>query len=592
MLRRTFLPLLFAVPAITTFLGAASPVVAQDVAHGREVFRKCAACHAVEANAKKVGPSLYGVFGRKSGTLPGFDYSKGMRDAGVAWDEKTLDQYLAKPRDFIAGNKMVFAGLSAEKDRADVIAYIRSLVPAGAQTAPAAAPAASAAQPATPAATAQAAPAPTAAVYGGDVKYTLRSGIAEGRLVFIGVGGDIDGQVNPDLKASIGDSVLVTVINGEGAEHDIVFPDQNAKSPRVVGRGASTSIAFNVTKQGTFDYYCLVAGHSLAGMAGKLVVNEKREPAPVSRPNIARDPADLPGAIATRGPASLKVELETVELEGQLADGVTFTYWTFNRAVPGPFIRARVGDTIEVHLKNDHDSATIHSVDFHATTGPGGGAAALQVDPGDSKWIKFKALQPGLYVYHCATPMVAQHIANGMYGMILIEPEGGLPKVDHEFYVMQGEIYTEAAFGQKGSQEFSVRKLLDERPEYLVFNGAVGSLTAAHPLHAKVGETVRIFFGVGGPNLTSSFHVIGEIFDKVYPFGSFTSPAIKDVQTVTVAPGGATVVEFKLDYPGRYILVDHALSRLERGLAGFLMVEGPADKAIFETGSPMTGGGH
>lgn len=589
MMRPALLPMLSAVLGLTAFLDAASPADAQDVAHGREVFRKCGACHAVEPNAKKVGPSLYGVLGRKSGALPGFDYSKGMRDAGVAWDEKTLDQYLARPREFIAGNKMVFAGLSAEKDRADVIAYIRSLVPAGAQTAQAPAPAAGASA---PAAAAPAAPAQAGGVYGGEIKYTLRSGIAEGRMVFLGVGGDIDGLVNPDLKASVGDSVLITVINGEGAEHDIVFPDQNGKSPRVVGRGASTSIAFNVTKAGTFDYYCSTPGHQLSGMAGKLMVNEKREPAPIVGQSIARDPTDLPGAIAARGPTALKVELETVELEGQLADGTTFTYWTFNRAVPGPFIRARVGDTIEVTLKNDHDSAMIHSVDFHATTGPGGGAAVLQVDPGDSKWIKFKTLQPGLYVYHCATPMVAHHIANGMYGLILIEPEGGLPKVDHEFYVMQGEIYTEGAFGQKGSQEFSVRKLLDERPEYLVFNGAVGALTAAHPLHAKVGETVRIFFGVGGPNLTSSFHVIGEIFDKVYPYGSFTSPAIKDVQTVTVAPGGATAVEFKLDYPGRYILVDHALSRLERGLAGFLMVEGPADKAIFEAGSPATAGGH
>jgi nitrite reductase (NO-forming) len=233
----------------------------------------------------------------------------------------------------------------------------------------------------------------------------------------------------------------------------------------------------------------------------------------------------------------------------------------------------------------------IHSVDFHAATGPGGGAAASQVDPGGAKWFKFKALAPGVYVYHCATPMVAQHIANGMYGLIVVEPEGGLPKVDHEFYVMQGEIYTEAAFGQKGSQEFSVGKLLDERPEYFVFNGAVDALTAAHPLHAKVGETVRIFFGVGGPNFTSSFHVIGEIFDKVYPYGSFASPVVKDVQTVTVAPGGATAVEFKLDYPGRYVLVDHALSRLERGLAGFLTVEGAADKAIFEPSEPMAGGG-
>jgi nitrite reductase (NO-forming) len=586
------LPLLFAVLAL---VGASLPAIAQDAAHGREVFRKCAACHAVEQNVKKVGPSLYGVYGRTSGTLPGFDFSKGMRDAAVVWDEKTLDQYLAKPRDFIAGNKMIFAGLSADKDRADVIAYIRSLAPAAGQTAqnaPAAPPKPAAPAPsAAPSAPPPAATAP-ASSYEGQVKYTLRSGIAEGRMVYIGVGGDIDGRVNPDLKAAIGDSVLVTVINGEGAEHDIFFPDQNAKSPRVVGRGASTSIAFTVTKAGSFTYYCTVAGHRAAGMEGKLVVNEKREAPPASRPSIARDPADLPGPIAKRAPMNLKIELETVELEGQLADGATFTYWTFNRSVPGPFLRARVGDTIEVHLKNDHDSALIHSVDFHATTGPGGGAAALQVDPGGTKWIKFKALQPGLYVYHCATPMVAQHIANGMYGMILIEPEGGLPKVDHEFYVMQGEIYTEGAFGLKGSQEFSVGKLLDERPEYVVFNGAVGSLTAAHPLRAKVGETVRIFFGVGGPNLTSSFHVIGEIFDQVYPYGSVTSPTIKDVQTVTVAPGGATIVEFKLNYPGRYLLVDHALSRLERGLVGLLVVDGPADKAIFEPGSPMTGGGH
>jgi nitrite reductase (NO-forming) len=590
--RGAYLPLLFIILALGALIGGIASAVAQDAAHGREVFRKCAACHAVEPNAKKVGPSLYGVLGRASGTLPGFDYSTGMRDAAVLWDEKTLDQYLTKPRDFVPGNKMIFAGLSAEKDRADVIAYIRSLTPAAGQTAQNAAPTTPAAPGPTTAPPAQQAGTPPASSYEGQVKYTLRSGIAEGRMVYIGVGGDIDGQVNPDLKAAIGDSVLVTVINGEGAEHDIFFPDQNAKSPRVVGRGASTSIAFNVTKAGSFAYYCTVAGHRAAGMEGKLVVVEKREAPQISRPNIARDPADLPGPIAKRGPMNLKIELETVELEGQLADGTTFTYWTFNRAVPGPFLRARVGDTIEVHLKNDHDSAMIHSVDFHATTGPGGGAAALQVDPGDSKWIKFKALQPGLYVYHCATPMVAQHIANGMYGMILIEPEGGLPKVDHEFYVMQGEVYTEGAFGQKGSQEFSVRKLLDERPEYVVFNGAVGSLTAAHPLHAKVGETVRIFFGVGGPNLTSSFHVIGEIFDQVYPYGSVTSPTIKDVQTVTVAPGGATIVEFKLNYPGRYLLVDHALSRLERGLVGFLIVDGPADKSIFEAGSPMTGGGH
>ena len=167
----------------------------------------------------------------------------------------------------------------------------------------------------------------------------------------------------------------------------------------------------------------------------------------------------------------MRVDLISVELEGRLAEGTTFGYWTFNGKVPGPFLRVRVGDTVEVHLKNAADSSMIHSVDFHAATGPGGGAAASQVDPGHEKMFKFKALVPGLYVYHCATPMVAHHIANGMYGLILVEPEGGLPPVDHEFYVMQGEIYTEAAFGQRGSQEFSVEKLLNERPEYFVFNG-------------------------------------------------------------------------------------------------------------------------
>ena len=205
--------------------------------------------------------------------------------------------------------------------------------------------------------------------------------------------------------------------------------------------------------------------------------------------------------------------------------------------------------------------------------------------------MTWKALVPGLYVYHCATPMVAEHIANGMYGLILVEPEGGLPPVDREFYVMQGEIYTDAAFGQRGSQEFSVQKLLDERPEYFVFNGSVGALTKLHPLRAKVGETVRIFFGVGGPNYTSSFHVIGAIFDKVYALGGVASPPLEGVQTVTVPAGGAMIGEIKLTVPGNYTLVDHALARLERGLVGILNVEGPPNAEVYN-GKVMPGMGH
>jgi nitrite reductase (NO-forming) len=285
------------------------------------------------------------------------------------------------------------------------------------------------------------------------------------------------------------------------------------------------------------------------------------------------------------------VDLEAVEIEGQLADGTTYTYWTFDGKVPGPFIRVRVGDTIEVHMKNLPNSMMAHSVDFHAVTGPGGGAVMTSTTPGQETMFTAKVLNPGLYVYHCATPMVAEHISNGMYGMILVEPEEGLPPVDREFYVMQGELYTKEAFGSTGHLTENTQALLNEDPQYFVFNGAVGGLTEQKPLKANVGETVRIFFGVGGPNFTSSFHVIGEIFDKVYDQASLTSPALTNVQTTMVPPGGATMVEFGVQVPGRYILVDHALARLQRGLAGFLIVEGAPNPEIYN-GTPMPGSGH
>ena len=306
--------------------------------------------------------------------------------------------------------------------------------------------------------------------------------------------------------------------------------------------------------------------------------------------DIVRRAADLPGPLARRGPETVKVDLQTVEVTGQLADGTTYHYWTFNRKIPGPFIRVRVGDNVEVTMTNAADSMMAHNVDFHAVTGPGGGASATVAAPGESKGFNFKALHPGLYVYHCATPMVAQHIANGMYGMILVEPEGGLSKVDREFYVMQGEIYTEQEYGTKGELTESIDKLLAETPEYYVFNGAADALAKA-PLKAKTGETVRIFFGVGGPNKTSSFHVIGEVFDRAYPLASLTSPPVTDIQTMSVPPGGAAIAEFKVEVPGRYVLVDHALARMERGLKGLLVVEGAARPEIFHSHQKDDAGG-
>ena len=313
--------------------------------------------------------------------------------------------------------------------------------------------------------------------------------------------------------------------------------------------------------------------------------------APATGVDVVRDPTDLPAPLEAREPTTVRIDLEAVEVEGQLADGTTFTYWTFNGAVPGPFFRVRLGDTIEVHMTNNTSSTMNHSVDFHAVTGPGGGAVMTQTQPGQESIFTAKALNVGLFVYHCATPMVAHHISNGMYGLILVEPEGGLPPVDREFYVMQGDIYTTGAFGEQGKQTTDVTKMLNEDPEYIVFNGAVGALTTQKPLKANVGETVRIFFGVGGPNLTSSFHVIGEIFDRVYDQASLTGAPLTDVQTTLVPPGGATMVEFDLEVPGNYILVDHALSRLQRGLAGYLIVEGPDAPEIFN-GTPSPGSDH
>lgn len=292
-------------------------------------------------------------------------------------------------------------------------------------------------------------------------------------------------------------------------------------------------------------------------------------------------PPNVPPPINRTQPATVRVDLQTVEKQMRLADGVEYTFWTFNGTVPGPFIRVREGDTVVVRLTNATGSSAPHSIDLHAVTGTGGGALYTQTSAGGTTAFVFKALKPGLYVYHCATAPIPMHIANGMYGLILVEPRQGLPKVDREFYVMQQEVYTAGKNGAKGLQAFDWQALWDERPEYVVFNGAVGALSGQSALKAKAGETVRIYFGVGGPNLTSSFHVIGEIFDRAYNLASLTAAPLTDVQTVTVPPGGAVVVDFKVDVPGTFTLVDHALGRIHKGAVGQLVVEGEARPDIY-----------
>jgi nitrite reductase (NO-forming) len=262
-----------------------------------------------------------------------------------------------------------------------------------------------------------------------------------------------------------------------------------------------------------------------------------------------------------------------------VADGVAYRFWTFNKTVPGPMIRVRQGDTVELTLHNAPGTSVSHSINLHAVNGPGGGSVDTQVLPGDSSTIRFEALHPGTYVYHCMTPMVGQHVANGMYGMIVVEPPEGLPKVDHEFYMMQGDIYMKGDRGQRGLHDFSLDKLFAENPDYVIYNGSVGSLTGANALRAKVGETVRFFFGVGGPNKDSAFHVVGESFDRLHPEGA--AEALTDVQTTLVPPGGATMAEMQLSVPGHYMIEDHHITRLEKGAMADFEVEGDTNPDVF-----------
>ena len=298
-------------------------------------------------------------------------------------------------------------------------------------------------------------------------------------------------------------------------------------------------------------------------------------------------PPLVPKPVGKRDAAKLKVSLEILELEGEMVDGVKYTYWTFGGSVPGQFIRARVGDEVDFLLKNHPDNKLPHNIDLHAVTGPGGGAESSLVAPGHEVSFSFKCLNPGLFVYHCATAPVGMHIANGMYGLILVEPEGGLPPVDKEFYVMQGDFYTEGSYGEQGLQAFDMNKAIKEEADYVVFNGNVSALVNENALQAKVGETIRLFVGNGGPNLVSSFHVIGEIFDRVHVEGG--DLINENVQTTLIPAGGAAMVEFKVEVPGTLVLVDHSIFRaFNKGALGMLKVEGEENHQIY-SGKIMEG---
>jgi nitrite reductase (NO-forming) len=281
-------------------------------------------------------------------------------------------------------------------------------------------------------------------------------------------------------------------------------------------------------------------------------------------------------------PQKVIVHLEIRELESPIMDGTNYVYWTFGGKVPGKFIRINKGDLVEFHLSNHPSNKLPHNIDLHAVNGPGGGAEASLTAPGHTSVFSFRALNPGLYVYHCATAPVGMHIGNGMYGLIYVEdPDHPLPKVDREYYVMQGELYTKGAYGEHGLQIFSMENAIKEQPTYVVFNGHIGSLVGDKSLTAKVGETIRVFIGNAGPNLVSSFHIIGEIFDKVYPEGGLDL-VNKNIQTTVVPAGGAAIVEFKVNVPGTYHMVDHSVFRaFNKGALGDITVTGDDNTEVY-----------
>lgn len=303
------------------------------------------------------------------------------------------------------------------------------------------------------------------------------------------------------------------------------------------------------------------------------------KPLPVVKAVLTQAP-NVPPPVDRNYSAKVVINMETIEKVMPISDGVDYMYWTFGGDVPGQFVRIREGDEVEFHLSNHPDSKMPHNIDLHAVTGPGGGAASSFTAPGHTSTFSFKALNPGLYVYHCAVAPVGMHVANGMYGLILVEPKEGLPKVDREYYVMQGDFYTRGEYGEPGFQPFDMAKAIKEQPDYVLFNGHVGAMTGDNAITANVGETVRLFVGNGGPNLVSSFHVIGEIFDKVYVEGGTVEN--HNVQTTLVPAGGAAMVEFKTEVPGSYTLVDHSIFRaFNKGALGTLKVSGPENLTVY-----------
>jgi nitrite reductase (NO-forming) len=370
----------------------------------------------------------------------------------------------------------------------------------------------------------------------------------------------------------------VRLINDGVLPHDITFDD----GTRIVANPGETVEGTVEIPEGGMGYICAVPGHEAAGMVGKVLVEGQ---APVAAPAeghdhggpaveqaITADPnAPAPEYYDPQAPALLEgtvhdIVLETIEKEMVVAPGYVQKVWTFGGTVPGPVIRVKVGDTVRIHLKNPAGSELPHSVDFHSSM-VAHNDEMTDIMPGEEKVYEWKANYAGVWMYHCGTTPALHHIANGMYGMVIVEPEGGLEPVDHEFAVVQSEWY----LGPQGEvSDLAKAATGAPSPDFLMFNG-VANQYKDNPIQVPTGERVRVFVLDAGPSIDSSFHIVGTIFDTVIKEGVKLERGNEGnwgSQAVDLSPAQGAIVEFVLPEDGTYPMVTHAFNFVGRGALG------------------------
>jgi nitrite reductase (NO-forming) len=365
----------------------------------------------------------------------------------------------------------------------------------------------------------------------------------------------------------------VKLVNEGAIPHDLTFPDGTKIS---AGAGESASAVVTVPAAG-LTFLCSIPGHADAGMTGSITVkgiagggDDHGGPGPTTDvdadPNapdyIPRDPIAPDLLSGTVHDIDLVIE----EKEMTVAKGFLQKVWTFNGSVPGPTLRVQVGDTIRIHLKNPATSELSHSVDFHASMVAWNDEMA-SIAPGEEKLYEFTATYAGVWMYHCGTSPALHHIANGMFGMIVVEPKGALNPAEHEFFLVQSEWY----LGPQGEPaSLAKAAAAAPAPDFVVFNG-IANQYLDNPIAVPTGERVRVYILDTGPSIDSSFHIVGTIFDRVIKEGvelRVGNPGNWGSQAVDLSPAQGAIVEFTFAEDGLYPIVTHAFNFVGRGALG------------------------